>query len=364
MSYPTTIQALGSSDPVHWSQAEPIKYEPKPFMDNDVMIKIHACGVCGTDVHTLQCVWGPHRDASVVVGHEIVGEAIRIGSNVTHITVGQIVGLGPVSNSCGECELCLSDREQYCVRAVFTYDDVDFETGSVTKGGFASHVTANQRFVIPIPKHLPEEYAGPLMCAGLTVFSPLYKKLNGKKGQTVGIVGIGGLGHLGLKFAKALGAHVVAISRTLAKKHEALTQLGADDFVATEDDPEWANKYSHKLDMVLYCGASMDNLDLNAYLRAIRPGGQWVTVGVPNGSTMVPLHASGIVSNDVAIKGSKSGSGTEAVKMLKMAADHQIYPIIEKLPMSVKNYTEAMERLGKYDVKYRFVLTGIDQYFQ
>lgn len=361
MSVPEVIQGVAVND---WKLPKKVEYAPKKVLPTDVMIKINYCGVCGSDVHTANGNWGPHKRNDLVVGHEIVGSVIKVGEKVSEVKVGDTVGVGAHSNSCHECKLCKSDNEQYCPKQIPTYNGVDYYSDDyVTQGGYASHAVADIDHVFPIPKDLPEEFAGPLMCAGLTVFSPLYRSLHGKgDGKLVGVIGIGGLGHLAVMFAKALGAKVVAFSRSSKKKEETL-KLGADEFIATGEEPEWNQKYFKEFDVVLNCASSFTDVHFETYLPAIAIDGQFVTVGAPAASEMMNMHAFQFILNNATLKGSEIGSKKEATIMLKLAAEKKIYPIIEKKPINEANVGEVLERVENSDVRYRFVLTDFDKYF-
>lgn len=364
MSVPEVFQGIGAKDPKDWESPKKMEFKSKKFLATDVLVKVENCGVCGSDYHTLSGNWGPFKDDKLIVGHEIVGTVIKVGEEVKDIKVGDSVGIGAHSSSCHECKLCKGDNEQYCPKQIQTYNFVDYHSDDyITQGGYASHAIASSDHVFPIPENLPKEIAGPLMCAGLTVFSPLYRALKGDgSGKLVGIIGIGGLGHLAIQFAKALGAEVVAFSRSSRKKEE-LFKLGADDFIATGEDPEWNKKYFKDFDLVLNCASSFTELLLEQYLPVIAIDGLFITVGSPAASEMMTMHAFQLIFNNTTLKGSEIGSKKEALIMLKMAADKKIYPIIEELPINEANVAEALKRVSKSDARYRLVLTGFDKYF-
>lgn len=228
-------------------------FEPKPWEERDVDIEISHCGVCASDLHTLRSGWGPSL-YPIVVGHEIVGRAVRVGSQVKHVKVGDVVGVGAQNDSClgrkGKCRECETDNEQYCqIAKIDTYNAEHFNGGRAM-GGYATHHRAPGHFVMKIPEGLEPELAAPMLCGGVTVYSPL--KRNGcGPGKRVGIVGVGGLGHFGVLFAKALGAdEVVGVSRKSSKRDEVL-KLGADRYIATDDDKGWAEKNARSLDLII-----------------------------------------------------------------------------------------------------------------
>lgn len=364
MCIPSEFKGIGYTATGDIKNPKVLNYEPRHFTEDDVMVKIQVCGVCGSDLHFATGAWGQISNAEIVLGHEIVGEAIKVGGNVKDVKVGDIVGVGAKSWSCGDCEDCNNDFEQCCSNAVLTYGDVHKDTGYFTKGGYASHYISHGRFVFPIPKDLPEKYAAPLMCAGLTVFNPLYVNLKENGNKTVGIIGIGGLGHLGIMFAKALGARVIAFSRSSAKKDECINQLGADEFVATGEEPNWADRYHKKIDFYVNCASLFDGLDIKPYIKSLKSGGTWITVGCPDIGTNIPVHAFDLIPTQVSISGSAIGSKTQALKMLEIASKYKIYPMIEEVPINEENCAKVLDRLEHGDVRYRFVLTGIEEFFK
>ncbi|CAH6719891.1 NADP-dependent alcohol dehydrogenase 7 [[Candida] jaroonii] len=364
MSSPSVIRGIGSKSPENWKSPQELEYPPRKFNDDDVLIKVHSCGVCGSDVHASAGNWGPYPGEHLVVGHEIVGRVEKVGPKVTEFKVGDIVGVGAAAGACGECENCKSDNEQYCNKLIQTYNTPNWKAdGYVTQGGYSSHVIIEENFVFPIPEGFPEDLAGPLMCAGLTVFSPLWRSLNGDgKGKTVGIIGIGGLGHLAIQFAKALGAEVVAFSRSSSKKADAL-KLGADEFIATGEEPEWNSKYSRHFDLLLNCATSFTGINYGDFFPCIKVGGDFITVGAPAGNELLSLHSFQLIQTGASMSGSLVGSKKEALIMLDLAAKNKIYPVVEKLPISVESVQTVLTRAQKSDVKYRFVLTDIEEYF-
>lgn len=364
MSVPEVIKGIGSTAPEKWTEPHLLDWQPKKILPTDVMVKVEFCGVCGSDAHTISGRWGPYADDKCVVGHEIVGKVIKVGDQVTEVKIGDYVGIGAASSSCHECKMCKNDNEQYCFKGIGTYNSVDYHSDNfVTKGGYASHAVASISHIFPIPENLPREYAGPLMCGGLTVFSPLYRALQGDgTGKLVGIVGIGGLGHMAVQFAKALGAKVVAFSRSSKKKDEVLG-LGADEFIATGEDPDWNKRYVKDFDVVLNCASNFTDIKFEQYLPTIAVGGEFILVGAPPISETMTFHPFLLLANNTSLKGSGIGSKKEALIMLKMAADKKIYPIIEKLPINESNVAQVLDRVSRSDVRYRFVLTDFDKFF-
>ncbi|KAJ5109394.1 alcohol dehydrogenase [Penicillium angulare] len=341
----------------------PLKYttfEPKPFTESDIEIRITHCGICGTDIHTLRSGWAP-ADYPCVVGHEIIGIVTRIGSGVQtlpsspasrEIKLGDRVGVGAQSGSClkADCEACADGEESYCQRMTGTYN-ARYPDKSKSFGGFAEQWRGPAHFVFKIPDSLPSSQAAPLLCAGVTVYSPL-KKYGVGPGKTVGIVGIGGLGHLGILFAKALGAEkVVAISRSGAKKDDA-EKLGADAFIATGEEKGWAKKYSRSLDVVLSTVSGGD-MPFSGYLRLLKRDGVFVQVGAPE-DPLPQLAAWSLIQKSVKVTGSNIGSTADIREMLELAAEKRVLPWVEMREMGDVNAALGDMHDGK--ARYRFVL--------
>lgn len=365
MNVPEIIKGIGCTDPKDWASPKRLEYEPKRLLPTDVMIKVEYCGVCGSDYHTITGNWGPYPSDKCVVGHEMVGKVIKTGDQVTEVKIGDYVGIGADSSSCHECKMCKSNNEQYCLKGIGTYNGIDYHADNyVTKGGYASHAIASISHIFPIPDHLPREVAGPLLCGGLTAFSPLYRALQGNgTGKLVGIIGIGGIGHMAVKFAKALGATVVAFSRSSKKRQEVL-DMGADEYIATGEEPDWNQRYIKEFDFILNCASDLSDIKFEQYLPAIAVGGEFIMVSAPPIKQSISFHPFLFLANNTTLKGSSIGSKQEALIMLKLAADNKIYPIIEKLPINEANVGKAFERVGKSDVRYKFVLTDFDKCFQ
>ena len=289
------------------------------------------------------------------VGHEIVGIAVRVGKNVSAskgLRTGDRVGVGAQSGSCLDCDECSSGLENYCRKSVGTYNS-RFPDGSKSMGGYATHARVPGHFVVRIPDALASHEAAPLLCAGITVYSPL--KLHGcGPGKTVGIVGIGGLGHLGVMFAKSLGASkVVAISRTAAKKDDALA-MGADAFIATDEDKQWARKHTRSLDLIISTVSSA-NLPLEGYLRLLRTRGTYIQVGSPD-DKIPALAAFHLIIKGVTMGGSSIGAPGEIQEMLAHAAEKNVKPWVETRPMADANRSIVDMEAGK--ARYRLVLVN------
>ncbi len=312
----------------------------------DVLIDILFCGVCHTDIHFAKGEWG-NSIYPMVPGHEIVGTVAKVGSAVTKWKVGDTVGIGCFVDSCRSCAPCKAGEEQYCeAGATFTYNAPDPKSGGVTFGGYSTQIVVDENYVVRVPESLPLDAAAPLLCAGITTYSPLHH-FGVKAGHKVGIVGLGGLGHMGVKFAKAMGAHVTVISHSENKREDAL-RLGADDFLATHD-PEVFNTHAGRFDFLLNTVSAAH--DLNAYLGLLGLDGRMVLVGLPDPT---PVAAFPLVFKRRSLSGSLIGGIRETQEMLDFCAENGITCDIEVIKMSEIN--EAYERMLKSDVRYRFVV--------
>ncbi|KAF4627589.1 hypothetical protein G7Y89_g10566 [Cudoniella acicularis] len=356
--YPETFEGFQVDSAETWTTFHKREFKPKPFGDYDVDVKIHACGVCGSDVHTITGGWGP-KNFPLCVGHEIVGEAIKVGPKVTLIKEGQRVGVGAQIYSCLDCKQCNNDNETYCRHQIDTYGGYWPNTDIVLQGGYSSHIRAHEHWVFPIPEALETTTVAPMLCAGLTAFSPLVRNGAGP-GKKVGIVGMGGIGHFGILFAKALGAETWAISRSHAKEADAL-KLGADGFIAT-DDKDWNEPYRMTFDLIVNTASGSEGFDLGKYLSLLDVHAKWVSVGLPEGEGQeVKSHM--FMENGCLIGASHLGSRKEMLRMLQLAADKGIKPWVETIPISEKGIAEAVTRLKKNDVRYRFSLTEFNKVF-
>ncbi|KUJ10840.1 putative NADP-dependent alcohol dehydrogenase 6 [Mollisia scopiformis] len=359
MVYPETFEGFQVDSAETWTEFKKRELIPKPFGPYDVEVKILACGVCGSDVHTITGGWGP-KNFPLCVGHEIVGEAIRVGPSVTLIKQGQRVGVGAQIYSCLDCKQCKEDDETYCKHQVDTYGGIWPGTDTVLPGGYSSHIRAHEHWVFPIPEKLETNLVAPMLCAGLTAFSPLVRNGCGP-GKKVGIVGLGGIGHFGVLFAKALGAEAWAISRSHSKEKDALA-LGADGFIATEDK-DWNEPHIMTFDLIVNTANSSDGFDLGKYLSLLGVHKKWVSVGLPEGEgQMVRSHD--FMMNGCFIGASHLGSRKEMIRMLELAAEKQIEPMVETIQISEAGCKEAVTRMKKNDVRYRFTLTGFDKAFK
>ncbi|KAF7550773.1 hypothetical protein G7046_g7914 [Stylonectria norvegica] len=331
------------------------EYEPKAWEESDVDIKITHSGICGTDIHTLRAGWGP-TDFPCVVGHEIVGIAVRVGTEAEgDIKVGDRVGVGAQTDSCrsrdGPCTACESHEENYCLDTQLTYN-TKFRNGGKAYGGYAIYHRSPSHFVIKIPDGLAPEHAAPMLCGGVTVYSPL-KLFGAGPGKRIGVVGVGGLGHFAVLIARAMGVdRVVGISRKADKREEAL-KLGADEYIATDDDEDWANKYANSLDLII-CTVSSPKMPLEQYLGLLALDGTLVQVGIPE--EPIPMSVWALVPRRRRLVGSLIGSPNEIHELFQLAADKHIVPWVETRPMADANQAILDMEAGK--PRFRYVLTN------
>jgi uncharacterized zinc-type alcohol dehydrogenase-like protein len=326
--------------------------DPRP---NDVNIEILYCGVCHTDLHTAQADWDGliYPQGTIypcVPGHEVVGRVTSVGSEVSRFKAGEIVAVGTMVDSCQECEACKSGNEPYCEKyATWTYNSPDRVTGKNTEGGYADSIVVREEFVLKIT-HAEKDLAAvaPLLCAGITMWSPL-RHWNAGPGKKVGIVGIGGLGHMGVKLARALGAHVVAFTTSESKRADAL-KLGAHEVVFSKNADEMA-AHAGTLDLILNTVAVPHSLD--TYLNLLRRDGTMTIVGIPAEPHPSPSVAS-LIGLRRSLAGSLVGGVKETQEMLDFCAENGVVSDIEVVPM--QQIETAFERMVKNDVKYRFVV--------
>lgn len=278
---------------------------------------------------------------------------------MTLIKVGQRVGVGAQSYSCLDCKQCKDDNETYCRHQLDTYGAKWPKTGIISQGGFSSHVRTHEHWVFPIPEKLETNIAAPMLCAGLTAYSPLVRNGCGP-GKKVGIVGLGGIGHFGLLFAKALGAETWVISRSHSKEKDSLA-MGADGFLATEDK-DWNEPYRMTFDLILNTASSMEGFDMAAYLSLLDVHGRWISVGLPEDGG-VGVKTGDIFANGCLIGASHLGSRKEVLSMLNLAAEKGIKSWVEEIQISPEGLKEALTRVHDNKIKYRFTLTGYDKVF-
>jgi uncharacterized zinc-type alcohol dehydrogenase-like protein len=332
------IQGLAA----HAAGAEllPFKYDPAELGHDEVEIAITHCGICHSDIHLISNDWGMSQ-FPFIPGHEVVGEVSAVGPGVRSLKLGARVGLGWQSNSCGKCEWCMQGLENLCA--------LSEPTCVHRHGGYADRVRANARFVIPIPEPLASENAAPLLCGGITVYSPL--RTHGiNPSSRVGVVGIGGLGHLAIQFAKVFGAEVTAFSTSIGKEEEARA-LGAHNFVNTRESKAM-KETAGSLDLIV--STINADQDWGVYMNSLRPTGTLCFVGVP--PSPVAVHAFALVGGMRSIGGSPIGSPYRIKEMLGVAARHGVKAQTERFPMAKAN--EAIEKVKKNKVRYRAVLAN------
>ncbi|KAK2996021.1 hypothetical protein RJ640_013911 [Escallonia rubra] len=325
----------------------PFNFSRRATGEKDVRLKVLYCGICHTDLHCARNDWG-FSTYPLVPGHEIAGVVTEVGSKVTKCKVGDKVGVGCFVGSCGSCDDCSNDLENYCTKFILTYPGV-YHDGTPTYGGYSDIMVADEHFVICFPENMPLDSGAPLLCAGITVYSPMkYYGLN-KPGSHLGVVGLGGLGHVAVKFAKAFGLKVTVISTSPSKKEEALKHLGADSFLVSKDPDQMkaaVGTMDGIIDTVSAFHPIMPLIDL------LRSHGKLIMVGAPEKPLELPVFP--LLMGRKMVAGSGAGGLKETQEMIEFAAKHKITADIEVIPMDYVN--KAMERLSKGDVKYRFVI--------
>lgn len=325
----------------------PYRFERREPRPRDVVIEIAYCGVCHSDLHTVRDEWGKGQ-YPIVPGHEIVGHVTRVGAEVSKFKPGDTVGVGCLVDSCRQCANCRDHLEQLCLEgATFTYASRDRHDGSPTQGGYSTHIVVDEDFVLRIPASLDLAAAAPLLCAGITTYSPLRHWKVGK-GSKVGVVGLGGLGHMALKLAHAMGAQVVQFTTSEAKRADAL-RLGADEVVLS-NHAEQMRAHAGSFDFILDTVSAQH--DLTAYLGMLKRDATMVLVGVPE--TPPPLPSGALIFGRKSLAGSLIGGLAETQEMLDFCARHGIVSDIELIDIQAINV--AYERMLRSDVKYRFVI--------
>lgn len=325
----------------------PYQFERRDLKDHDILIDILFCGVCHSDIHATKNEWGGSI-YPMVPGHEIVGKVTQIGGKVNKFKVGDIAGVGVIVDSCRHCDNCEEGLEQYCEKQrSFTYNGYEQDGKTPTMGGYASNIVVDEQFSLKISQKLDLSRVAPLLCAGITTYSPL-KYWNVQKGQHVGIIGLGGLGHMAVKFAKAMGAHVTLFTTSPNKKQDALA-LGVDEVIISTDEKAMAD-YPCKLNLIL--STLSNKYDTTLYLNKLKRDGVFVIVGIP--SEAIPLNVGNVITNRRKIVGSAFGGICETQEMLDFCTKHNILSDIELI--SIKDINSAYERVLKSDVKYRFVI--------
>ncbi|MDX3855206.1 NAD(P)-dependent alcohol dehydrogenase [Streptomyces sp. AK02-01A] len=323
---------------------KPWEFQRRDPLSGDVAVRIEYCGVCASDISAIR----HGGDYPLVPGHEMVGEIIAVGGDVSRFAVGDKVAVGNIVDSCGVCPACRAGRENWCFEfPTLTYGGVDRKDGNPTRGGFSSEYVLDQRFVYALPQGLDPAGVAPLMCAGITTYSPL-RRWGAGPGKTVGIVGMGGLGHLALKLAHALGAEVVQFTRSMEKAADARA-LGADDVVLSTDEDQMAAQ-TGRFDLILDTVGAPHALE--PYLSALAMDGTLCLVGIPEGE--LKLNPLSLIVGAKNLAGAGSGGTVETQEMLEFCAEHGIVADVELMRPDQVN--EALDRLARNDVRYRFVL--------
>lgn len=328
----------------------PYSFDRREAREHDVVIDIKYCGICHSDIHQTRDEWSDYQEESIfpmVPGHEIAGVVSAVGSKVTKHKVGDKVGVGCFVDSCRTCPECQQGLEQYCsVQTVWTYNARDKE-GAPTYGGYSDRIVVDENYVLRMPKKLPLDASAPLLCAGITLYSPL-RHWHAGPGKKVAIVGMGGLGHMGVKLAHALGAEVTVLSQSLKKQADG-KRLGADHFYATSD-AETFTKLANSFDLIINTVSA--KMDWNEYLSLLKVDGTLVVVGLPEKD--VPIAAFSLTARRRRIAGSQIGGIRETQEMLDFCDQHGVASDIEVVPIQKVN--EAYERVLRSDVRYRFVI--------
>ncbi|MDG2941619.1 NAD(P)-dependent alcohol dehydrogenase [Exercitatus varius] len=343
-----TFTVKGYAAPAQGAQLVPFTFERRDLRNDDVAIEILYCGVCHSDLHHVNNDWG-RSNYPVVPGHEIIGRVTAVGADVTKFKVGDTVGVGCLVDSCRHCESCKEDLEQYCEEgATLTYDDFDRHDGKLLFGGYSEQIVVSDRFVLRVPEGLDLKGAAPLLCAGITVWSPL-RHWNVKAGSKVAVVGLGGLGHMALKLAKALGAEVTLVSRSKGKEEEAY-RLGADHVLISKDE-EAMNRAAKSFDLIINTVPYVH--DINPYIATLKRDATLVMIGYL-GELKPTVHSAPLVRFRQSIAGSLIGGLKETQELLDFCAEKGIVSDVEMVDIHTIN--DVYKRLEKGDVKYRFVI--------
>ena len=324
----------------------PFDFERRELGPNDILIDILYCGVCHSDIHQVANDW-QHSAYPMVPGHEIVGKVAAVGAKVKKFKAGDNAGVGCMVGSCRSCAACKEGEEQFCPGCVWTYNSQELQTGGITYGGYSANLVVDQDFALKIPAGENLAATAPLLCAGITTYSPL-KRWKAGPGKKVGIIGLGGLGHMALKIARSMGAHVVQFTTSPGKAADAM-RLGAHEVVLSKD-PAAMKAQENSFDFILDTVSAAH--DINAYISLLRRDGSLVIVGLP--TTPFTLNSSPLTHGRRSFAGSLIGGIMETQEMLDYCAKHGIVSDIEIIP--IQKINEAFERTVKADVKYRFVI--------
>lgn len=340
------LQVIGYAAKEAKASLTPFSFERRDLLDHDVVIDIQYCGICHTDIHQVKNEWG-RSNYPMVPGHEIVGNISQVGSQVTRFKIGDKVGVGCFVDSCRNCDACSKGLEQYCNNVLTTYNGIEKDGKTPTQGGYSNKIIVDEIYVLRMPDNLRPERAAPLLCAGITLYSPLMKWKAGP-GKKVAIIGLGGLGHIGVKIAHALGSEVTVLSHSLKKQQDA-KKMGADNFYATSD-PKTFEKLEGYFDIMINTVST--DINLNQYLNLLKLDGTMIVVGVPEKDTQINAYS--LISARRNLAGSLIGGISETQEMLNFCSKHNITCDIELIPIQKVN--EAYERILNSDVRYRFVI--------
>jgi uncharacterized zinc-type alcohol dehydrogenase-like protein len=339
-----TVHAYAATAPT--KPLVPTTIQRRDLGPHDVLIEIKFCGICHSDIHHTRGEWGS-QTYPVAPGHEIAGIVAKVGSKVTRHAVGDRVGVGCMVDSCGECANCRKGEEQHCLKGfTATYGGIG-KDGQLTQGGYSTHIVVTEDFVLKIPKGIELDAAAPLLCAGITTYAPL-RHWGAGPGKKVAVVGLGGLGHMAVKLAHAMGAEVTVLSQSLSKKEDGL-RLGADHYYATKE-PETFKKLAGTFDLIVNTVSA--KIDLDAYLSLLALDGALVNVGAP--SEPLSINVFSLILTRRSFAGSLIGGIRQTQEMLNFCARHHLGADIEVIPASKIN--EAYERVLASDVRYRFVI--------
>ncbi|MDD0823048.1 NAD(P)-dependent alcohol dehydrogenase [Mannheimia sp. AT1] len=345
MTYPVKSYAAFSAT----TPLAPHHFERRELREDDVLIDILYCGVCHSDLHTARNDWGWTHTYPIVPGHEIIGRVTKVGANAKKFKIGDLVGVGCMVDSCRTCSPCQHGLEQYCEHGnTGTYGSLDRHDGTLTQGGYSTEVVVSEDFVLKVSEKLDTKAVAPLLCAGITTYSPL-RHWNVKAGSKVGVIGLGGLGHMAVKLAKAMGAEVTLFTRSVGKSDDAF-RLGASKVVLSTDEEQMkavANTFDVIIDTVPYTH------DLKPYIPTLALNGTLVLVGLV-GELEQTINTVPMITGRRSIAASVIGGITETQEMLDFCAEHNIVPDVEMIDM--QDINTAYERMQKSDVKYRFVI--------
>ncbi|KAM0545357.1 hypothetical protein ACHAPJ_011429 [Fusarium lateritium] len=357
MGFPDTFEGFFIDSQSDWTKFRKAEFTSQPFQDRDVDIEVEACGVCGSDVHKISGGWGP-CSLPLCVGHEVVGRVVRKGPKASTVEIGDRVGVGAQVSACLECKNCLSDNENYCPHQIDTYDS-PYPDGTMSQGGYASHIRVHEYFVFKIPDNIECEIAAPMLCAGITTYSPLVRANIGP-GKKVGVIGIGGLGHFGIMWAKALGAETYAISHSPHKAEDALA-LGAKEFISTSTK-NWHEPWKYTFDFILNTADATDTFDIKTYMSTLAVNGVFHNVGLPD-KPLPTMMVFDYMPGGYSMGASHIGSRPEMLAMLKLASEQNIKSWVQTIDISEDGCKEAVEKVHQGKTKFRVTLTGYDKVF-